>query len=51
MTAELAKVINDGLYFYEQELLEQENKVRLHPLSSCWHVVVYFILVELPLVL
>ena len=29
MTAELAKVINDGLYFYEQELLEQENKVSL----------------------
>jgi len=29
MTAELAKVINDGLYFYEQELWEQGNKVRL----------------------
>ena len=28
MTAELAKVINDGLYFYEQDLWEQGNKVR-----------------------
>jgi len=28
MTAELAKVINDGLYFYEQDLWDQENKVR-----------------------
>ena len=28
MTAELAKVINDGLYFYEQELWEQGNKVQ-----------------------
>jgi len=27
MTAELAKVINDGLYFYEQELWEQGTKV------------------------
>ena len=27
MTAELAKVINDGLYFYEQDLWDQENKV------------------------
>lgn len=27
MTAELAKVINDGLYFYEQELMDQGNKV------------------------
>ena len=27
MTAELAKVINDGLYYYEQDLLEQDVKV------------------------
>ncbi|KAK2165216.1 hypothetical protein LSH36_53g03020 [Paralvinella palmiformis] len=26
MTAELAKVINDGLYYYEQDLLEQDVK-------------------------
>jgi len=30
MTAELAKVINDGLYFYEQDLHEQENKVECY---------------------
>jgi len=38
MTAELAKVINDGLYFYEQELWELENKV----LCCCWHFVMCF---------
>ena len=27
MSAELAKVINDGLYFYEQELFEEDEKV------------------------
>jgi hypothetical protein len=27
MTAELAKVINDGLYFYEQELGDENDKV------------------------
>jgi len=30
MTAELAKVINDGLYFYEQDLWDQENKVEYY---------------------
>lgn len=33
MSAELAKVINDGLYFYEQELLEEDDKVLL--ITSC----------------
>jgi len=35
MTAELAKVINDGLYFYEQDLHEQENKV------ECYLMILY----------
>jgi hypothetical protein len=30
MTAELAKVIDDGLYYYEQDLLEQDVKVFLY---------------------
>jgi len=40
MTAELAKVINDGLYFYEQELVEQGNKVDydVADVASTWVV-------------
>ena len=34
MTAELAKVINDGLYFYEQELQDQGSKVEYYAVSK-----------------
>ena len=34
MTAELAKVINDGLYFYEQELQDQRSKVEYYAVSK-----------------
>ena len=27
MSAELAKVINDGLFYYEQDLIEQDDRV------------------------
>ena len=30
ITAELAKVINDGLFYYEQDLVEQDVKVAGH---------------------
>jgi len=33
MTAELAKVINDGLYFYEQELQDQGSKVEYYAVA------------------
>ena len=30
MTAELAQVINDGLYYYEQDLLDDDDDSYLH---------------------
>ena len=39
ITADLAKVINDGLYYYEQDLAEEDVKVQMDELI---HVRVFY---------